>query len=668
MSNCDALLTRHLIGRIIQHNTNNPSNPIPFNPTSSHQLPLLLPGLSIPLLCASSLDTNSSPKKITISLSFNSPSDFSHACSLFTQLNIEHKSLPKLNPASLIGTVRIPHAIDNDTVQQHLSTHAPNIRIDIARELQDMEEVTCHRTNASFRCPVSMIHSLSSIPPWPGTPSHRSIEWSYISRPFSTCTHCFHTGHGKQACDQAHKHNKSAHNNSSTHACIICRSFGHHADACHADHKHQVGCLLCRDAMDVDMSICPTQTRPHVITACPLFKGSRTVINKDTKYISHQRQKQHQQQKQQQQQQQPQQSRSQQQQLQRSNAWFPSSNSATSASSSISAVDVAEICRLIIRETMSALIPQIVSTVVSQLQQHLAATTTELTSSALPTSTISRAPTPGVILVTPATSNTTIPQFSTPAPKPKPQQRDRTMSQPNIKFSLSRTATTSTATITTAAPSSKTTTTPAAPITPVRTNKPSTTKILIPTHRVGDPVIVAESHNEKDQTLYTVEWPSQHRETMTYDDLYEKYNGSLGRWVGGGLQKWTRRQQQQQQQQVIPTSNQYTPIEIDENQQDPTDEIKHDQETQGKPGSSQDDMTRQTSKRHRESLSSPSETTDTDTLTSTSRPSSARNLSDQMDPNGKPLRKRTQRSSAAAATEAIAHQQQQEQQNENDHE
>ena len=155
---------------------------------------------------------------------------------------------------------------------------------------------------------------------------------------------------------------------------------------------------------------------------------------------------------------------------------------------------------------------------------------------------------------------------------------------------------------------------------------------------------------------------------MTYDDLYEKYNGSLGRWIGGGLRKWTRRQQQQPQ--VIPISNQYTPIEIDDNQQDPTDETKHDQETQGKPGSPQDDITRhvQTGKRHRESLSSPSETTDTGTTTSAPTPSSARNLSDLMDPNGKPLRKRPQRSSAAAATEAIAHQQQQEQQNEKDHE
>ena len=159
VSNCDALLTRHLIDRITQHNNNNPSNPISTNPTSSHQLPLLLPGLSIPLLRASSIDTSSSPKKVTISLSFNSPPDHFYACSLFTQLNIEHKSLPKLNPASLIGTVGIPHLIDNDSVQQHLNTHAPNLHIDIARELQDMDEVAHNNSSIHALYYLSFIWS-----------------------------------------------------------------------------------------------------------------------------------------------------------------------------------------------------------------------------------------------------------------------------------------------------------------------------------------------------------------------------------------------------------------------------------------------------------------------------------------------------------------------------
>ena len=106
---------------------------------------------------------------------------------------------------------------------------------------------------------------------------------------------------------------------------------------------------------------------------------------------------------------------------------------------------------------------------------------------------------------------------------------------------------------------------------------------------------------------------------------------------------------------------------MDDSQDDPKDEKKHDQETLGKPGSSQDDMqdheTRQTGKRHRESPFSPDVTTGTSASVPT--PTSARTLFDEV--ASKPNRK--QRKASAAAAAAINQQQQQEeQQHEDDHE
>ena len=234
----------HLLNHISQHNHNNPSQSIPTPPQScppAQRLPFLLPGISMPSIRATSIDNTSTPKHITLSLSFTNPSNQAQACELLKQLNIPITSQPPPNTNNFFGSVIIPHHIDNQDITNHLNTHAPLIPIDIARSLQDLD-IPCHQTVAAFRCPASMLEQLLSIPPWPSTPSHRVIEWSFIYRPFSTCTHCFMTGHGKQSCKhfQANIHNTSTYNTKATHACTICCLFKHHTTECVPAHKNDV--------------------------------------------------------------------------------------------------------------------------------------------------------------------------------------------------------------------------------------------------------------------------------------------------------------------------------------------------------------------------------------------------------------------------------------------
>lgn len=192
---CDQLITSHVINRITNHNNTYPTDPISTQPpisTISQRLPSLLPGLSIPSLRAISLDSTS--RKVTLSLLFNSPDLLTWACTLFTKLNMEFKPTPSPTTNNFIGTVNIPYYIDSDVLQQHLGTHAPHVPIDIARHLNDMD-VSCYRSTASFRCPSHMRHLLSCIPPWPGTPSDRAIEWSYIYIALSRSTPNKHVPH-----------------------------------------------------------------------------------------------------------------------------------------------------------------------------------------------------------------------------------------------------------------------------------------------------------------------------------------------------------------------------------------------------------------------------------------------------------------------------------------
>ena len=150
---------------------------------------------------------------------------------------------------------------------------------------------------------------------------------------------------------------------------------------------------------------------------------------------------------------------------------------------------------------------------------------------------------------------------------------------------------------------------------------------------------------------------------MTYDVLFEKHSESLARWSSRGLKQYmkARAQQQQQQQDTFPTSNRYELIEIEDT---PLEE-KHDHETQGKPGSSQDDIgvdmacTPQTLKRVRQESPSPdTASSSTRAATSSNAPTSARKLADQL----KPARK--QRRAAEKANIARQQQQQQEQEQE----
>ena len=522
-----------------------------------------------------------------------------------------------------------------------------------------------------------MLEQLLSIPPWPSTPSHRPIEWSFTYRPFSTCTHCFMTRHSKQACKlfQANKH--------TTAACTICRSFNHHADACNATNKSDTGCMICRDAVNVDMSMFSASDfrRPHVITSCPLFMGKRVVINKDTIHITRRQSRQ----QSQSQSQQPKSLQSSQPPSQYvtaqlpQNAWFRPSPPSSSPSMAPPHDQLVEI----IRATLEAMLPQLTEMIITVMErrntQPITTTTTTLiaTAPAAPPTTIA-----GAVHVAPATSTTIIPPFASPLPVNKhTQQRDRTNSQPQINHSFSKINTPSsnksvsnttpiltvprTPSTTTAQTTSSTSTTPSS--NSQSGNKPGFDYVPDEAHRFKPPTIIAQEVDaDGNVERFLVKWPLTQKQTleqdmehkqewMTYDHIFNKHHNALNQWNAKGMRKWKR----QQQQQTIPTTNAYDPIEIDEPDDiDPPFEEKHDHETQGKPGSSQDDHHHDTTqpisthKRTREESPQSSNDPTITTPVPTPTPTSARELYKLTKSNKK------RRAAAAAATEAISKQQQ----------
>lgn len=423
------------------------------------------------------------------------------------------------------------------------------------------------------------------------------------------------------------------------------------------------------------------------MTSCPLFKGKRVVIGKDDIHVPRPQQQQPPQQQQRRQQQKQPQPQKQQQQLLSSllqqlsqspptDTWASRVLGSSAQSAPALSDDMVQLLHLLM-----IAVPMLVQQTIASLRQEGAHHTVAFSAPVQPSSTSTTTPTsaststsmpgPGAVHIAPATSTSVIPAFATP--KPKLPQRPRATPQQSIEESLARSPTptakhvavhtntatptcTTTPTSTTPEPITSETATISAPTGPSkplpRAPRPDYDIVVEPAYKKDYPTIT-EQEESTDGVRYLLVWPMapDKPEWMTYDEVYHNHTSSLSRWNDKGLAKWMKAKQKQQP--TSSTSNQYSMIEID--QDDVSMEEKFDHETQGNPGCSQDDTapTPQTLKRGREATPSP--VTSSNHTATNSTPTSACQLSGQM---GRTKKKRT---ASKNATQAIAQQQEQEQ-------